>query len=99
MFKTVLVPVDLNDVETAKSALAQAVMIAQGSDASVRLIHVRSDIPRSAMEFVPPNFDAKQFQGCEDKLADLAAGPEIPDAALWVQGSRTYDPGASARTG
>ena len=95
MFKTVLVPVDLNDVETAKSALAQAVMIAQGSDASVRLNHVRSDIPRSAMEFVPPNFDAKQFQGCEDK----PAGPEIPDAALWVPGSRTYDPGASARTG
>lgn len=99
MFKTILVPIDVNDIETAEPALAQAVAIAHGSDAALRLIHVRSDIPRSVMEFVPPNFDAKQFQECEDKLADLAARPEIPDAALWVQGSRTYDPGASARTG
>jgi len=79
MFKTVLVPVDLNDVETAKPALAQAVAMAQGSDACLRLIHVRSDIPRSVMEFVPPNFDAKQFQECEAKLADLAAGLTLPE--------------------
>ena len=79
MFKTVLVPVDVNDIETAEPALAQAVAIAHGSDAALRLIHVRSDIPRSVMEFVPPNFDAKQFQECEDKLSNLAAGLGLPE--------------------
>src|SRR3954453_9472453 len=54
MFKTILVPIDVDDIETAEPALAQAVATAQGSEASLRLIHVRSDIPRSVMEFVPP---------------------------------------------
>jgi nucleotide-binding universal stress UspA family protein len=79
MFKTILVPIDVNDIETAEPALAQAVAIAHGSDAALRLIHVRSDMPRSVMEFVPPNFDAKQFQECEDKLSDVAAGLGLPE--------------------
>ena len=78
-FKTILAPIDVDDIETAEPALAQAVAMAQGSDACLRLIHVRSDIPRSVMEFVPPNFDAKQFQACEDKLADVAAGLGLPE--------------------
>ena len=52
MFKTILVPIDVNDIETAEPALAQAVAIAQDSDGCLRLIHVRSDFPRSVMEFV-----------------------------------------------
>jgi nucleotide-binding universal stress UspA family protein len=79
MFKTILVPVDVNDIETAEPALAEALVIAQSSDASLRLIHVRSEIPHSIMEFVPPHFDAKQFQNCENKLADLAAGLSVPE--------------------
>ena len=65
MFKTILVPIDVNDIETAEPALAQAVAIAQDSDGCLRLIHVRSDIPRSVMEFVPPNFDAKRSRSAK----------------------------------
>src|SRR5215210_9529029 len=54
-------------------------VIAQSSGASLRLIHVRSEIPRSIMELVPPHFDAKQFQNCENKLAGLAAGLSVPE--------------------
>jgi nucleotide-binding universal stress UspA family protein len=78
MFKTILVPVDIEDVETARPALDRAVALADASGGTVRLIYVRSLVPVSYMEFVPPDFDAAQQEESAKRLAALAAGVRLP---------------------
>ncbi len=78
MFKTILVPVDLGEVEAARPAIDKAVEIAKGSDSSLRLIYVRTIVPVTYMEFMPPAFDEEQQADAEKRLADLAAGVKLP---------------------
>jgi nucleotide-binding universal stress UspA family protein len=78
MFKTILVPVDLAEVAAAKPAITKAVELAQVSDGTVRLIYVRSIVPVTYMEFVPPTFDEEQQSDAEQKLADVAATVKLP---------------------
>lgn len=78
MFKTILVPVDLAEIAAAKPAIAKAVEVAQVSDGTIRLIYVRSIVPVTYMEFVPPTFDEEQQSDAEQKLADVAATVKLP---------------------
>lgn len=78
MFKTILVPVDILDVDTARPALARATALAEVSGGTVRLVHVRSLVPLTYMEFVPSTFDEEQQRDAEDRLAKLAASVELP---------------------
>ena len=78
MFKTILVPVDIEDVETARPALDRAVALAEASGGTVRLIYVRSLVPVSYMEFVPPDFDTAQQEEATNRLAALADGVRLP---------------------
>lgn len=78
MFKTILVPVDLGEIDAAKPAIDKAVELANGGDSSVRLIYVRSLVPVTYMEFMPPTFDEEQQADSEKRLADLAAGINLP---------------------
>ena len=78
MFKTILVPVDLSEVETAEPALEKAVTLAQAANGTVRLVHVRSLLPMTYMEFVPPAFEAEQQEDAETKLAAVAARLPLP---------------------
>ena len=78
MFKTILVPVDIEDVETARPALDRAVALADAWGGTVRLIYVRSLVPMAYMEFVPPDFDAAQQEDVTKRLAALADGVSLP---------------------
>jgi nucleotide-binding universal stress UspA family protein len=78
MFKTILVPVDLGEVEAARPAIDKAVELAKGADSSLRLIYVRTIVPVTYMEFMPPAFDEEQQADAEKRLADLAAGVKLP---------------------
>ena len=78
MFATILLPVDLADEETAAPAIHKAVELAQASEGSLRLIHVRSVTPVAYMDFVPPVFDDEQQGAAETRLAALAAGVDLP---------------------
>jgi nucleotide-binding universal stress UspA family protein len=78
MFKTILVPVDILDIDTARPALARATALAEVSGGTVRLVHVRSLVPLTYMEFVPSTFDEEQQRDAEDSLAKLAATVELP---------------------
>jgi len=78
MFKTILVPVDLGEVEAAKPAIDKAVELAGHSGGSLRLIYVRAIVPVTYMEFMPPAFDAEQQGEAETKLAEVAAGVGMP---------------------
>ena len=78
MFKTILVPVDIDDAETSRPALDKAVALAEGSGGTLRVIYVRSLVPTSFMEFVPPHFDTAQQGDAERRLAALAQGVRLP---------------------
>ncbi|MBJ6127797.1 universal stress protein [Microvirga splendida] len=78
MFKTILVPVELGDVEAAQPAIDKAVELANGSGGSLRLIYVRAIVPVTYMEFMPPAFDEEQQGQAEAKLAQIAAGIALP---------------------
>ena len=78
MFKTILVPVDIDDIETARPALDRAVALAESSGGTVRLIYVRSLVPMAYMEFVPPDFDAAQEGEAVKRLEALAQGVRLP---------------------
>jgi nucleotide-binding universal stress UspA family protein len=78
MFRTILVPVDIDDVETSRPALDQAVAMADASGGTLRVIYVRSLVPVSFMEFVPPHFDTAQQGEAEKRLAALVQGIRLP---------------------
>ncbi|WP_457091669.1 universal stress protein [Microvirga sp. P5_D2] len=78
MFKTILVPVDLGETEAAQPAIDKAVELAAGGDGSIRLIYVRSLVPVTYMEFMPPVFDEEQQGEAEKKLAEIAASVKLP---------------------
>ncbi len=78
MFKTILVPVDLGEVEAAKPAIDKAVELARSTAGTVRLIYVRAIVPVTYMEFMPPAFDEAQQGEADAKLAEVAAGVGLP---------------------
>lgn len=78
MYKSILVPVDLAEAELAEPAIAVAVAFAEMSGGTVRLVHVRSLVPITYMEFVPADFDAGQQSDAESRLAAIAAGVSLP---------------------
>lgn len=78
MFKTILVPIDLAEVEAAQTAVEKAVELAKGAGGSVRLIYVRPIVPVTYMEFMPPAFDEMQQDEAEKKLAAIAAKVDLP---------------------
>jgi len=78
MFRTILVPVDIDDVETSQPALDRAVALAEASGGTIRLIYVRSLVPVSFMEFVPPTFDTAQQGEAEKRLTALVQALRLP---------------------
>ena len=78
MFKKILVPVDLADLDIARKAVTHAVALAQESGGVVRLVYVRSILPVSFIEFVPPEFDEELAQQSSDELAKFAHTVSLP---------------------
>lgn len=71
MYKKILVPVDIAELDLAKPAIETACAMAKTSDGSVRLINVLPMTPVMLAEYVPPDFDAQQRQTAEDVLKGL----------------------------
>jgi nucleotide-binding universal stress UspA family protein len=72
MYKQILVPIDLADVELAKPAIATAVMMVRESKGSLRLVNVLPMTPVMLAEYVPPDFDAQQRASAEEAIAIVA---------------------------
>jgi len=75
MFKQILVPIDLTDLELAKPAIANAAAMAKQSGGTLRLINVLPLTPVMLAEYVPPDFEAQQRKAAEDALAIIARRP------------------------
>jgi nucleotide-binding universal stress UspA family protein len=72
VYKRILVPIDLSDVELAKPAIEVAVMMAKASHGALRLINVLPVTPAMLAEYVPPDFDAQQRASAEEAIAIVA---------------------------
>src|ERR1700704_2150820 len=68
MFRQILVPIDLSDLELAKPAIANAAAMAKQSGGTLRLINVLPLTPVMLAEYVPPDFEAQQRKASEDAL-------------------------------
>ena len=79
MFTSILVPVDLVEPEFSKPSLERAIALASMTGASLHLVYVRSILPISFMEYVPPSFDEEQVVHCELKMAELVKSLPIAD--------------------
>lgn len=82
MFKTLLVPVDLSDMELAKSALEAAKVFAQTWQADVRLIYVMPNLPVTYMEYVPVDFELSEKTRAEAELKEIAASFALPESRI-----------------
>jgi nucleotide-binding universal stress UspA family protein len=73
MFKTILLPVDVAEIDLAKLAIATACELARASGGSLRLVNVLGMTPVMLAEYVPPDFDVQQRQAAEEALAQFSA--------------------------
>ncbi|NDA47086.1 MAG: universal stress protein [Alphaproteobacteria bacterium] len=78
MFRTILVPVDLEEKDMAKPALDRAIALADQSGASLRLINVQPLLPATFLDSIPADFDEQQRQWAEQTLAQMAAKIPLP---------------------
>jgi nucleotide-binding universal stress UspA family protein len=72
MFKSILVPIDLADINLAKPAISRAVALA-GTHGTLRLVNVLPMTPVMLAEYVPADFDAQQRDSAEEALAIITA--------------------------
>lgn len=87
MYKRILVPIDLVDVDLAKPAIATAVMMAKESNGLIRLVNVLPMTPVMLAEYVPPDFEAQQRASAEEAIAIVAkeTGLEPPRVSTIVR--------------
>ncbi|HWM83687.1 MAG TPA: universal stress protein [Pseudolabrys sp.] len=78
MYKHILVPLDLEDIETARPAIARAVELAKTSGGTVHLLHVLSLTPVMLAEYVPADFDTNQQNDAQAKLTALVEEAGLP---------------------
>jgi nucleotide-binding universal stress UspA family protein len=69
MYKCILVPIDLTETELAKPAISTAVLMAQQTGGTMRLINVLPLTPVMLAEYVPPDFETQQRKSAEEALA------------------------------
>jgi nucleotide-binding universal stress UspA family protein len=78
MFKKILIPIDLSELDVAKPALGAAVELALHGQGTLRLITVETLLPASFMEYVPPEFDKSQEERASRALAEIGVGLSVP---------------------
>jgi nucleotide-binding universal stress UspA family protein len=84
MFKSILVPVDIAEVDVAKPGFDEAVELAKLSGAALRLIHVRSPVPYAMNEYIPAEYYDSDEKSVLKALEDLAAMLDLPKGRVTV---------------
>jgi nucleotide-binding universal stress UspA family protein len=72
MFNSILVPLDLADIDLAKPAIATAATLSQIWSGKVRLLNVLPMTPVMLAEYVPADFDDQQRETAEEALTIVA---------------------------
>ncbi|HEY2530719.1 MAG TPA: universal stress protein [Xanthobacteraceae bacterium] len=92
MYRRVLVPIDLADVELAKPALATAMMMTKQCNGAIRLVNVLPLTPVMLAEYVPRDFEMQQRASAEEAIAIVAKETGLgPDRISTVVRHGTID--------
>ncbi|ATQ68366.1 universal stress protein [Methylosinus trichosporium] len=78
MFTKILVPLDLTEPDLIGQALDEALVVAKGGNARLRLVNVQSLVPVAFIDYIPANFDEELRLSAEQDLADVAAKLDYP---------------------
>jgi len=78
MFKQILVPVDVDEVDIARPALDKAIEIAKASGAMLRLIHVRPRAPYAMNAYLPNGYYDSDEKASLTTLGDIAENISLP---------------------
>jgi universal stress protein F len=84
MFKSILVPVDIAELDVAKPGFDEAVELAKLSGAALRLIHVRSPVPYAMNEYIPAEYYDSDEKSVLKALENLAAKLDLPKGRVTV---------------
>jgi nucleotide-binding universal stress UspA family protein len=82
MYTSILVPIDLAEIDLAQPAIAQAALLSQTFGAKVRLLNVLPMTPVMLAEYVPADFDTQQRESSEEALAQVARDCGIDPAKV-----------------
>lgn len=82
MFKRIVTPIDLAEIDLARPAIDEAVELAEASGGLLRLVNVQPLLPATFMDYVPADFDAAQEERAAKALEELAAGVRLPKERL-----------------
>ena len=78
MFKQILVPVDVDEVDIARPALDKAIEIAKVGGAALRLIHVRARVPYAMNAYLPSGYYDSNEKASLTILGEIAAKVALP---------------------
>ncbi len=78
MFRTILVAVDLAEMNIAKPAIETAAELAQQSGGALRLVNVQTLLPATFMDYVPADFDEQMKENAEASLKNAADAVPLP---------------------
>jgi nucleotide-binding universal stress UspA family protein len=84
MFKSILIPVDIAEVDVAKPGFDEAVELAKLSGATLRLIHVRSPVPYAMNEYIPAEYYDSDEKSALKALENLAGKLDLPKGRVTV---------------
>lgn len=85
MFRTILVAVDLAEMNIAKPAIEQAAALAAQSGGAFRLVNVQSLLPATFMDYVPADIDTQMKDTAEASLKQVAGKVPLPhERVSWI---------------
>ena len=84
MYKSILVPIDLSDLEIAAPAIKAAVQLAEWTGAALRLINIQQILPATYMDYVPPEFDAQQREWADTEMKAVQAKVVLPSERVSI---------------
>ncbi|MBM3607361.1 MAG: universal stress protein [Alphaproteobacteria bacterium] len=78
MFRTILVPVDLAEIEISRKAIEVATSLAQQSGSALRFMTVLQFLPATYLDYIPANYDEKQKAWAQEELDKITARIDLP---------------------
>lgn len=78
MFRTILVPVDLAELNISKKAIEVATHLAQQSGGALRFVTILQFLPATYLDYIPANYDEKQKTWAQDELNKLVSKIDLP---------------------
>ena len=78
MFRSIVVPVDLAEVEISQPAIATAVAMAKQSGGRITLVNVVPIMPVMMLDTVPVSYEAEVAEKAQTSLAEVAATVDLP---------------------